>query len=161
MMTPLRRFFLPAARYPADPRALFILVLSVFSGFTAIALKAAPQSLEEVLPHWAVMTWGILLALGSLLALVGMAKQTVNGILLEQIGSVIVAAATIFYSGIALYVTGFHAAQTAGIILAWGLSCLVRWIQLQILISEGVKQASKDATVRDVHAEIDRQAKLK
>lgn len=160
-MTPLRRFFLPAARYPADPRALFILVLSVFSGITAFALRAAPRSLEEVMPHWAVMTWGILLSLGSLLALAGMAKQTLNGILLEQVGSVVVAAATIFYAGIALYVTGLHAAQTAGIILAWGLSCLVRWVQLQILIAEGVKQATKESTVREVCAEADRQAKLK
>lgn len=128
--------FKPAARYPADPRAIFILALSVFSGLTALALQAAPGSLESVLPRWGVVLWGVLLAVGSAVTLAGMARQTLNGIIAEQIGSVMVGATTIYYSTLVLFVIGAGAVQTVGIVLAWGLACIVRWGQLQALINQ-------------------------
>jgi len=135
--------FKPAARYPADPRAVFILALSVFSGVTALAVEQAPQTLESVLPQWAVVMWGVLLTLGSAVTLAGMARQTVNGIITEQIGSVMVAATTVFYSGIAFWEIGSPALQNVGIILAWGLSCGVRWFQLQALINNAAAREAK------------------
>ena len=135
--------FQPAARYPADPRAIFILAVSIFVGFTALAIDAAPDSLNAVLPRWAVITWGAMLVIGSALALAGMARQTVNGIITEQIGSVIVGVTTIFYSTLAFIEVGPNALQTVGLILAWGGACLVRWAQLQYLIRDSIKRAAK------------------
>ena len=148
--------FKPAARYPADPRAVFILALSVFSGITALVLQAAPESLEAVLPRWGVITWGVSLGLGSLVTLIGMARQTVNGIVIEQIGSVMVGAATIFYSILAIVERGPAPIQTVGIVLAWGLSSLVRWAQLQSLIHDSVKRAEKRAFLEAFEAEVQR-----
>lgn len=150
-----RMIFKPAARYPADPRAVFILALSVFSGITTLALKAAPESLEAVLPHWGVVTWSVMLTLGSIVTLAGMAFQTMNGIILEQVGSVIVGATTVFYSGLALYILGPGAFQTIGIILAWGLACFIRWIQLQVLIHNALKRQQKMAILERVNLEIE------
>lgn len=146
--------FKPAARYPADPRAVFILVLSVFSSLTAVALREGPPSLEGTLPEWGVLSWGILLGIGSIATLVGMVRQTVNGIITEQIGSATVAAATIFYSGIAFYQIGFAAIQAVGIILAWGLSCGLRWFQLQSLINSAVGRAHKRAVLDAIEAQL-------
>ena len=137
--------FKPAARYPADPRAVFILALSVFSGITALALDVAPGTLHDALPKWAVIGWGLLLTLGSAVTLVGMARQTVGGIIAEQVGCVMVAATTVFYSGVAFSVVGAEALQNVGIILAWGLSCILRWIQLQVLINSAAAYAANDA----------------
>lgn len=131
--------FQPAARYPADPRALFMLVLSVFSGGMAIAFRAAPQSINAVLPVWGVVVWSILLVAGSVLTLVGMLFQSLNGIIAEQIGSVAVGATTVFYSVIAFNEVGRDAVQPVGIVLAWGISCFLRWIQLQILINRAYR----------------------
>lgn len=158
--------FKPAARYPADPRAVFILALSVFSGITALALKAGPESLEATLPTWAVFAWGLLLSLGSAITLFGMWRQTVNGIILEQIGCVTVAATTVFYSGIVFWLHGPGALQSVGIILAWGISCGIRWIQLQVLINNSASRAKKAAFLELLEAEIaarqkgDRQQKV-
>lgn len=135
--------FKPAARYPADPRAIFILALSVFSGATALALQAAPQSLEALLPRWAVVAWGVLLVVGSATTLLGMAFQTINGIVTEQVGSVMVAATTIFYSTVAIWFAGPDVLSSVGIILAWGVACLVRWMQLQILINSAYRRQQK------------------
>lgn len=150
-----RMIFKPAARYPADPRAVFILALSVFSGATTLALKAAPESLEAVLPQWGVLVWSVMLALGSLVTLVGMAFQTMNGIVLEQIGSAMVGATTVFYSVLAIWILGPAALQTIGIILAWGLACFIRWIQLQVLIHSALKRQQKQEIIDRVHAEIE------
>ena len=147
--------FKPAARYPADPRAVFILALSVFSGITALALSVAPESLEALLPRWGVVLWGVLLAGGSLTTLVGMAYQNVNGIIAEQIGSVMVGATTIFYSGLILYSVGPTSIQNVGIILAWGLACFVRWIQLQVLIRGALKRADQIAMLELVYSRIE------
>lgn len=146
--------FKPAARYPADPRAVFILLLSVFSSMTAIAVRQAPPSLKEVMPEWAILAWGVSLGLGSLLTLAGMLRQTVNGIITEQIGSVTVAAATLFYSAIAFWQVGWSAVQTVGIVLAWGLSCALRWFQLQSLINSAIGRAHKRAVLDALEAEL-------
>ena len=152
--------FKPAARYPADPRAVFILALSVFSGLTALALDAAPDSLNSVLPRWGVVLWGALLAIGSAVTLWGMARQTISGILTEQIGSVMVAVTTIYYAVIAIYLVGPSVIQTVGIVLAWGLACGARWFQLRALIKDGVKRAAKIRFLESLEDEIrERQAR--
>lgn len=126
--------FKPAARYPVDPRVVFILAFSVFTGVTALALDKGPESLESQLPTWGVIAWGVILTFGSMITLWGVARQTLNGILTEQVGSVMVGVATIFYSVLAIRAVGWDAIQSVGIIFAWGLACFVRWIQLQILV---------------------------
>lgn len=147
--------FKPAARYPADPRAVFILALSVFSGLTALALRVAPESLDALLPEWGVLLWGGILTMGSVITLGGMAFQTVNGIIAEQIGSVMVGAATIFYAGLAYNVIGPSSIQNVSIVLAWGIACFIRWLQLQILIHNGVKRAQKVEMLHKIFAQIE------
>lgn len=135
--------FKPAARYPADPRAVFILALSVFTGIIALVREQGPESLESALPTWGVLVWGVLLSIGSGLTLLGMSRQSVNGIITEQVGSVIVAATTIFYSIVAFMQIGLGAVQAVGIILAWGLSCVLRWFQLQSLLNDAAGRQAK------------------
>jgi len=146
--------FKPAARYPADPRAVFILALSVFTGCTALALGAAPESLDSLLPHWVVLGWGLLLTAGSAMTLAGMMVQSVNGIVTEQVGSVTVAATTIFYSVLAIKEVGPDALQNVGIILAWGVACGIRWVQLQVLINDAVARAEKIAFLTALEAKL-------
>jgi hypothetical protein len=145
------RVFKPASRYPADPRAVFILALSVFGGLTALVLDAAPETLNAVLPGWVVMAWGALLTAGSAITLAGMARQTINGVIVEQVGSATVGATTIFYSGVAIFVVGPSALQPLGIVLAWGLACLIRWGQLEALLNreyEAQLEAQVEAEVK-------------
>lgn len=129
-----RNLLRPAERYPADPRAVFILALSVFSGLGALVAEEAPESLAAALPEWGIFIWSLGLGLGSFFALAGLTRDSVNGIIVEQVGSVMVAAATIFYSVIALWIIGGGAGQPIMIILGWGVACAIRWGQLQLLL---------------------------
>lgn len=140
-----QNLFKPAVRYPADPRAVFILALSVFAGFGLVLNEQGPETLEALMPGWAVTVWGLSLFVGSVVALAGLWRDSDNGIIAEQIGSVMVGAATVFYSVIALWVIGTPASQPVFIVLAWGLSCFARWVQLQLLIHQRVRERMAEA----------------
>lgn len=140
----------PAARYPADPRAVFILAFSVFTGATALAVSAAPQTMNSLLPPWFVFLWNLLLVLGSITTLAGMASQSIWGILTEQVGSVMVATTTLFYSTIAFWYIGVDAIQPVGIVAAWGLACAIRWFQLQRLIAQTLHEQTRRDAVRSI-----------
>jgi hypothetical protein len=133
-----RNLIQPAVRYPADPRALFILVLSVFSGVTTILLEQGPETLESLMPRWAVIVWGVTLGLGSLLALIGLELDSDWGVIVEQVGCVCVGVACVFYSIVAGFILGVGATPVIAIVLGWGLACFVRWLQLQLLIHEHI-----------------------
>lgn len=140
----LRSFRTPAARYPADPRAVFILVLSVVSGVPLAFADATPGSIAEQLDAVWVVIWGVMLTLGALTTLIGTLKPNVDGIILEQIGSVAVGGATIIYAGAILAQVGVTGSVPSSLILGFGLSCFWRWGQLQALIN-AAERAAADA----------------
>ena len=136
----------PASRYPADPRAVFILILCIVSGLPLILTDIEPGSLESLMPTWGIVLWGLALVSGAGCALWGMSRQTVDGILVEQVGSVIVGCASIIYSAAILLVVGSSGLVSGGIVFGWGLSCFWRWLQLQALVNQGVSVVVSDGT---------------
>lgn len=142
----LRSFRTPAARYPADPRAIFILVLSVVSGVPLVFADATPGSIEDQLDAAWVVIWGIMLTIGALTTLIGTLKPNVDGIILEQIGSVAVGGATLLYAGAIVAQVGVAGSVPAAIIIGFGLSCFWRFGQLQALINQAEQAAAEAKT---------------
>lgn len=130
----------PAARYPSDPRAVFILVLCIVSGVPLIFDQSRSPSLDNVLSAASVKVWGLTLVVGALITLYGMARQTSFGVLLEQVGSVIVGAGTVLYAGFTFFYTNSDLTPATAITLGFGLSCFWRWGQLQSLVNSTVEQ---------------------
>lgn len=139
----MRSFTAPAARYPADPRALFVLVLCVVSGVPLIFANATPGSITAQLDDVWVVVWGLMLTVGALTTLIGTFKMSVDGIILEQIGSVAVGGATIIYAGAIFATVGYAGSVPAGITLGFGLACLWRWGQLQGLLRKAEQAAAE------------------
>lgn len=143
----LRSFTTPAVRYPPDPRALFVLLLCVASGVPLIFANATPGTLEAKLdPPW-VLAWGIMLSGGALLALVGGLRQTVNGIIVEQVGSVALGFACLMYAT-AIWIA-VHLAGTVPIalVLGFGGASFWRWFQLYLYMNkvERIAKATRDS----------------
>jgi hypothetical protein len=138
----LRGFTTPAARYPPDPRAVFILALCVVSGVPLIFADATPGSINSQLdPVWVVI-WGIMLAAGALVNLIGTLKLDVNGVILEQIGSVAVGGASLLYSVAIFMSVQWKGFIPAAIVLGLGVSCFWRYGQLQALLHRAEKAAT-------------------
>jgi hypothetical protein len=147
-----RNLLRPAVRYPADPRAIFILALSVFSGMATLLIEEGPPTLESLLPQWGIMIWSATLALGSLIALVGLARDTDWGIVTEQVGCVMVGAATVYYSVLAFVYLGLAGSSIIAVVLGWGLACLMRWFQLQLLVIDNIEKRQ----VEQFHSHVDK-----
>ena len=139
----LRSFTTPAVRYPPDPRALFVLVLCVIVGVPLVLANATPGTIAAQLdPAWVVI-WGVMLSVGSLLTLVGTFKQNVNGIIIEQVGSVAVGFACLIYALAIWFQVRWAGAVPMVIVLGWGWSCFWRWGQLQAYISKAQRVADQ------------------
>lgn len=132
----------PASRYPADPRAVFILGLCVVVGLPLLFIGAEPGSLQALMPRWFIAGWGFFLVFGAGGSLWGMSKQTANGILAEQVGSVAVGGASLVY-GAAIVLYGFISDDpgvgfSSIIVFGWAFSCFWRWLQLYALVASGI-----------------------
>lgn len=139
----IRSFSAPAARYPPDPRALFVLGLCVVVGVPLIFADATPGTIASKLDDTWVVVWGVMLSAGSLVTLLGVIRQSVNGILFEQVGSVAVGFACLIYATAIWLSVQWAGAVPAVIVLGWGLSCFWRWYQLQRLMVNTEKLATE------------------
>lgn len=138
-----RSFRTPAARYPADPRAVFVLFLCVFSGIPLALGHATPGTINEQLKNYQVVIWGLLLVLGASCTLLGTFNQSVNGIITEQVGSIAVGGACIIYASAIWGQLGAVGTVPALIVGAFGAACWWRWGQLQALLIMSERTASK------------------
>lgn len=137
----LRSFTTPAVRYPPDPRALFTLLLCVVVGIPLIFADATPGTIAAKLdPPW-VVTWGIMLSGGSLLTILGALRQTVNGIIIEQVGSVALGFACLMYATAIWITVQVAGAVPIAIVLGFGVASFWRWGQLQAYMNKVEKVA--------------------
>lgn len=141
----LRSFTAPAVRYPPDPRALFIMLLCILVGLPLIFASATPGTVAAKLdPLWQVV-WGVMLSGGSLLTLLGALRQTVNGVLLEQVGSVALGFACLIYAGAIWATVHWDGSVPIGIVLGLGIASLWRWGQLQAFLNQAERTAQENA----------------
>lgn len=139
----MRNFRTPAARYPADPRVVFILVLCVANGIPLAFKGATPGTIAAQLDPPLVVIWGILLTFGALTTLVGTLKQNVNGVIYEQIGSVAVGGAAVMYGGAIFASLQWRGSTPALFVLGFGLACFWRWGQLQRFLRNAERAAGE------------------
>lgn len=121
----------PAVRYPPDPRALFLLGMCVLSGFPLIFANATPQSIvAQIDDDWVVIAWGLMLTGGALLTLIGALRQTVNGVVAEQVGSVALGCACLIFAGAIFGYVRWNGSVTMLLVFGLGVASLWRWGQL-------------------------------
>ncbi len=136
-----------ASRHPFQ---IFTLSLCFFIGLPLLVGEARPGSITSALPEWAQDVWGGGLVLGAALALVSLRlRNRLNGLLLEQVGLVMVGCSAVFYGVVATTHLGVTAAYASVFVLGFGLSCLWRWVQLQQLLNLAKKV---DGQARDREA---------
>ena len=141
-----RSFTAPAVRYPPDPRAVFVLALCVASGVPLIFANATPGSIAAQLDPPLVVTWGIMLTVGALVTLVGALRQTVNGVIAEQVGSIALGFACVIYA-LAIWATvRWVGAVPMLFLFGFGVASIWRFGQLQAYLHavESLAQKIRD-----------------
>ena len=137
-MSPRRSWSL-SDRHPFE---IYLLVWAFVSSLpAAIGLTPLPPTILRSVDPWQGRTWVVSLTLGCLVALIGLGwrrrstatgfRLSVTGLVLEQVGLVTVAAATVFYAGAASLRGGPGALPLAGIILGFGTACAAQAWKIQ------------------------------
>lgn len=123
------------------PFELYLLVLSLIASLpAALGAAPAPASIRIQLDPNLARVWAASLALGSFLALLGLAWRrpkvglSVTGLLLEQVGLVTVGAATIYYCAVAIATVGWSTLAPIGTVLAFGLASFAQAEKIQLVI---------------------------
>jgi hypothetical protein len=105
---------------------------------SALGLTPLSVTVQETSGPVAGRMWAVGLTVGSLIALIGLAwhrpakgKLSVTGLVLEQIGLVTVASATIFYSAAAFIRSGTSALPIIGVVLGVGTASAVQAWKVQ------------------------------
>lgn len=121
----------PAVRYPPDPRALFLLVMCVASGLPMVFADATPRSLKDAdLDQVWIVIWGVMLSGGAALTLVGALRQTVAGVIAEQVGSVALGFACLVFAAAIYGAVHWAGSVTMLLVLGFGVASLWRFGQL-------------------------------
>lgn len=143
----VRSFSAPAVRYPPDPRALFVLAMCVVSGVPLIFANATPQSIVAQLEAPYIVAWGIMLTGGAGLTLVGALRQSVNGVIAEQVGSVALGFACVIFAFAIYGFVRWEGAIVMLLLFGFGLASIWRWGQLQAYLNgiEKIAEAVRDA----------------
>lgn len=125
------------------PFEVFLLVLSIVSGLPVMLGNVTPGSVAEALSPWAQKAWGAGLTVGAVVCLLGVLMTrpnpravtvSVTGMVIEQVGLVMVGGACLVYAAALVGYVGRGAGVSAAIVLAYGASCLWRWHQIQRLL---------------------------
>lgn len=117
-----------------NPFEIYLLVVAVVTSVPVmLGVAPKPGSIIEQLPGWPAQVWATTLAVGSLMALAGIAWKrpgwpliSVTGLLLERVGLFAAGTATTFYSVAVVRTAGISALIPAGLMLAFGLASLVQ-----------------------------------
>jgi len=117
---------------PRNPLAVFLLILAFFSGLLQALGISSAKSIEQALPHYIGVVWGLMLVLGSGHTLLGMYWPGLvsTGLLLKRVGMFTLTIASFFYAAVILVAFGIQGFLTAGIILGFGCACAVQFKRL-------------------------------
>lgn len=96
-----------------DPFEVMILLAAFASGWVNSFTNTTPGTIAALLPHWFQVVWSLLMAIGSTVALIGIArrKKPGGGLSLEASGLIAVATALAVYAGGILTVQGGNLAH--------------------------------------------------
>lgn len=142
----MRNLRTPAARYPADPRVVFMLAAIGISGIAYLFGNPPPGTIEAQLDRGWIIAWAIALGLGGPVCLVGTFKLDPDGILLEQIGCALVFGATAIYAIAVWTQVGFLEALYPGLFqFTFGGASLWRAFQLWQHTRQAQHQADQEA----------------
>lgn len=135
---------LRAGRHPFQT---YMLALCLVSGLPLLFRPPAAGSIEETLPPWAGMVWGASLTIGAGAALVGcyLPRSTyATALTLERTGLSVTGSAAVVYAIIIWLNIGLDGLIATGIILGFGVSCLIRSHHIGGVIVRAIQTISDD-----------------
>lgn len=137
------------------PYVIWLPLALAFIGLPLVIGGAQPGSIAALLNPILVKFWGGFFLVGGPLTVVGLYwRNRATGMIIEQVGSVAVAAGALLYAGALLTVIPLSSSiVVVGVFGSLGGACIARWFQLRKLLHHAILEARQMAADR---AEADR-----
>lgn len=124
------------------PHEVMIIVWSAAAGILHFAADPPPNSIDLLYPAWMSATWYVLIGLGGLVGLAGLAVRGVLPALsLERASMCAIGAGAGIYALAVLYVGGWRALVAGGLIACWSAACAWRAVQITV----DLRRVTRDA----------------
>lgn len=126
---PTKLHYADPLRAGRHPFQTYLLALCVVTGIPQLLGQDTSQSVEEVTPAVVSYGWALALVVGSAAALAGSYwpwRSYATALTLERAGLAVTGYAALIYAAAIVGTTGISRGVAAGIILAFGASCLRR-----------------------------------
>lgn len=134
-----------SGRHPFEFLALFG---SVVIGLCSALNILWPPEISDALPTQFKVVWGVAFALGSGVALIGTRKRDrQSGILLEQIGLIILLATCWTFAAVLLVTLPVQYFPIVFLFATLGVACLMQWVRLEVFV-RGIIFRGKNADER-------------
>lgn len=116
---------LAASRHPFET---YLLALAAISGLPLIIGEPTSGTIDEALPYPLVLVWGLMLLVGSTIALVGLywRGRSATGLVLERAGLIGVGGASLVYATALVILVQFEGAFSSCITAGFGLACFTQ-----------------------------------
>lgn len=127
-----------------DRNPFQIATLIVATGFGTVAIFGSvwPQSVEDKIPSWFNVLWGILFIIGALLGLVGISlRDRALGVSVEQVGLVCLFATSYVCVATVFFVSPGELLVLKVLLIILGTTCLTQWVRLEIMMRGIISKA--------------------
>lgn len=127
------------------PFQVYLMVLCVLSSLPQLFGFVTAGSIESELPDWLAAAWNSVLLVGSTITLLGSywPKGIATALTLERAGLALVGSASLVYTAVIIFDSGWTRLLAAAIIAAFGLSCLRRSRDIGHVITTAIKVAKE------------------
>lgn len=129
--------------YVSPPDTVFLMFLSATSGALSLTGLSASDAVQSIVPFWVGVAWGALLTLGAIIALIGIFwRDPVTGLEIEAAGRWMLGPASVAYTvALVAYADGIF--FPALFVLAFGIACMVRLVDISRMLREWKAYASE------------------
>lgn len=128
---------LRAGRHPFQT---FMLALCVASGIPLLFGRSNAGSINELLPSWLAVAWGVSLTVGAAVGLAGSywRGSYANALTAERVGLILVGTAALIYGSLIFVFAGFTGAVAGCVTFGFGASCLRRSSDIGRVIARAI-----------------------
>lgn len=137
--------YIDPLRSGRHPFQIYLLALCIVSAVPLIFGRFTAGSIEETLPEWLVVSWGLMLFGGAAAGLIGSywRGDYADGLTIERVGLAAVGSAAAVYSVVIVATGGIPRLLAAAIILGFGLCCLRRARDIGRIIRAAIREVSR------------------
>ena len=131
---------------PRNPLQVYLLCLCILSGLSSFGEQASTSGTIDSLDYHSRVLWGVMIASGGFMALLGMFWQgdARDALVLKRLGFITLIIPCVIFSTVLLSLAGWQGATVAATLLGFAYACYLRARDAHRLIRTIIRRTEQD-----------------